>query len=147
MPSLTLIRGLPGSGKSTLAKALLRSMSSSTRHFEADMFFVDKTTGVYEFKPMRIGDAHDWCQMETQSALIDGESVIVSNTFTKLSEMTPYFEFALSLTGKLPNVILCQGQFGSVHGIPDQVMVNMRKRFAHDISPLVDQFTKFEDLG
>lgn len=141
-PSLTLIRGLPGSGKSTLAKSLLRSMPPGTCHFEADMYFV--LQGVYEFKPEQIGNAHDWCQMQTQNALFDGYSVIVSNTFTKLSELEPYFEFTRSITEKLPNVILCQGQFESIHGVPDQVMVNMRKRFAFDISPLVDKFKDLE---
>lgn len=142
MASLALIRGLPGSGKSTLAKALQESLKAL--HFEADMFFIDSITGEYKFDGMKIGDAHEWCHTATRTMLEAGCNVIVSNTFTKLSEMNSYFEIAKDLGLALPNVILCQGIFGSVHGVPDQVMINMRKRFAYDISPLVDKFKDLE---
>lgn len=150
MGRLTLIRGLPGSGKSTLAKALCSMLNSDevyTTHLEADMYFVDKTTGVYEYNRMEIGDAHEWCQSETYSELMAGRSVIVSNTFTKMSEMESYFHIAQDCLGTVPNIILCQGDYGSVHGVPENIMENMRKRFEYNITPLWDSFNPLVNFG
>ncbi len=75
--TLTLIRGLPGSGKSTLAKTF-----TDATHLEADMYFVDKH-GDYHYDATKVRLAHNWCQEETQGALLRGESVVISNTFIR----------------------------------------------------------------
>lgn len=136
--SLTIIRGLPGSGKSTLAKALRIAYGHlTTVHFEADQFFV--VDGKYQFDGMRIGEAHAWCQTEVDNALFYKQDVIVSNTFTTHKELKPYFEMAKKYKVNV-QVILCQGNFGSIHEVPEHVIHNMRQRFAYDLTSL------FEDL-
>lgn len=140
MPArLTLIRGLPGSGKSTLAKQLVQGLGGV--HYEADQYFIDPITGEYEFDINRLIDAHDTCQDMTICALKAGSHVIVSNTFTTLREMHVYFDMAAEY-GVSPNVILCQMNFGSIHGIPHQTFMRMKKRFQYDIAPLLSWHKK-----
>lgn len=139
MNTLTLIRGLPGSGKSTLAKKLKSVATAITEHFEADQFFI--VDGVYTFDATKLGQAHFWCMRETDDALFYKKDVIVSNTFTKLKEMRPYFEIAQK-NGASVNVILCQNSFGSIHDVPQETLDAMKARFTYDIS---DLFTKADD--
>jgi hypothetical protein len=63
----------------------------------------------------------------------------VSNTFTMLNELRPYFEGAKEY-GIIPTVITMNGNFGSIHGVPEAKMQAMRDRFCHDISPLFEEF-------
>lgn len=132
MTTLTIIRGLPGSGKSTLAK-LIKLYRIDTMHFEADMYFMNE--GKYEYDGMKIGAAHEWCQSKVDDSLWYKQDTIVSNTFTRIKEMRPYFDMAKEHKAEV-NVIHCQGNFKNIHGVPDEVMENMRKRFAYDISEL-----------
>ena len=131
MTTLTLIRGLPGSGKSTLAKQLTKA---NTFHIEADMYFVN-SDGKYMFDISKIGSAHSWCQQETELNMHYGRDVIVSNTFTTLKELRPYFEIA-SKYNVVPHVILCQGNYKNVHDVPPETLEKMRSRFHLDISSL-----------
>jgi predicted kinase len=62
MKELFLLRGLPGSGKSTLARSLT---TNDAIHIEADMFFVDSSTGEYRFDATKLKDAHKWCRDHT----------------------------------------------------------------------------------
>jgi predicted kinase len=134
MTSLTIIRGVPGSGKSTLAKKLQKAMGTmTTDHFEADQFFI--VDGVYKYDGMKIGAAHEWCQKQVDDALFYKRDVIVSNTFTTIKEMKAYFEMAKT-HGVVPQVIHCQNEYGSVHGVPEAVMGKMRERFTYDLSSL-----------
>lgn len=136
-PTLTLIRGLPGSGKSTLAKQMRYGRDIS--HFEADMFFVDGY-GVYKYDSTRITLAHMWCRDSTIKELLRNNDVIVSNTFTTLREMRPYFELANELDLNPPAVILCQGSFGSIHNVPADVVSRMSARLEYNITSLYDDF-------
>lgn len=140
MRNLTLIRGLPGSGKSTLAKALQALYGA--KHYEADQYFMKD--GEYRFDGNRISDAHDWCQQMTYEALNEGHHVIVSNTFTKLRELRPYYDIALGFK-ILPHVILSQSNYGSVHGVPDSVLENMKNRFHFDLSEINTTYKKMID--
>lgn len=133
MPSLILIRGLPGSGKSTIARRLCRV--PNTAHFEADMFFMEN--GEYKFDASMLPNAHRWCQNETRSALQAGMDVVVSNTFTTLREMEPYFAMAREF-GLTPNVVLAEGDFGNVHGVPAEALERMKRRFQYDLRPLYE---------
>lgn len=136
---LILIRGVPGSGKSTLAKKLVHELPCNVvLNIEADAFFIDNQ-GNYKFDPTRIKDAHSWCQAETEHALKHGASVIVSNTFTQLWEMQPYFEMAEKYGAEVV-VYLCQGNFKNVHGVPDAKVKQMRDRFEYDVSHLFERF-------
>lgn len=125
MPTLYIIRGLPGSGKSTLAKLLIQK-GHAVEHFEADMYFMKD--GVYQFDKMRLFAAHEWCYREVESALWSGNNVVVSNTFTRATEMEDY----LILTEKQcwpTEVWECTGKFQNVHGVPEETLSRMRARF------------------
>lgn len=128
---LILIRGLPGSGKSTLAQCLMRSFGHA--HLEADQFFM--RDGRYDFRAADLPLAHQWCQNETRRLLTSGMTVIVSNTFTTVKELRPYFDIAAEFE-LIPQVIACQNEFGSIHNVPEETMTRMRQRWAWDISEL-----------
>lgn len=131
-PKLIIVRGIPGSGKSTFAKSL------GIPHFEADQYFVGDD-GVYRFDFAKLGAAHSWCREQVAKTLFNGESVVVSNTSTTLKELRPYFEVGLE-HGIVPTVLTMNGNFGSIHGVPEDKMSAMRDRFAHDVSPLFKEF-------
>ncbi|MFV0447151.1 MAG: ATP-binding protein [Vibrio sp.] len=121
MLTLTLIRGLPGSGKSTLAKTF------EGIHLEADMYFVNQQ-GEYRYRPEAIGEAHQWCQNQTDYWLQQGKNVIVSNTFVKLWEMSAYETLAKKYHAKL-NIIVCRESYGNIHGVREDVIERMRKEW------------------
>jgi predicted kinase len=121
MATLALIRGLPGSGKSTFAKKLV-----GFEHYEADMFFMKD--GKYCYDKAKIAAAHTWCQQMTAEALALGNNVVVSNTFTRIAEMEPYFQIADRFDA---NVIVVEtnGRWPNVHGVPQEVIERMRARW------------------
>lgn len=129
--ALILVRGLPGSGKSTLAQKMANS--SGHAHLEADQFFM--RNGHYDFRIEDLSLAHRWCQNETRRLLQLGMTVIVSNTFTTVKELRPYFDIAAEFV-LIPQVIACQNQFTSVHNVPEETMARMRQRWTWDISEL-----------
>ena len=133
---LVLIRGLPGSSKSTFAEELTQYKSYSI-HLEADQFFIED--GIYTWEASKVGAAHRWCQDETKLALQEKYDVVVSNTFTTISELRPYFEIARSF-GIVPNVITCQNEFGNVHYVPQTTLDKMKTRFQYDISSLFKEY-------
>jgi predicted kinase len=118
---LVLIRGLPGSGKSTLAKAMKDHV-----HLEADMYFM--VDGEYRFDHGNIKRAHEWCQSECFNHLKAGRSVVVSNTFTQKWELRAYLDMAKRL-GVPVKVVVADGQYKNVHGVPDDVIEKMRQRW------------------
>lgn len=95
---LYLLRGPSGTGKSTVARHLIahntRDHCWSCRHFESDMFFTGDD-GIYRFNITKLKTAHQWCQLETERAmLLQVPLVIVSNTFIAYWEMERYLELA-----------------------------------------------------
>lgn len=138
MNTLTIVRGLPGSGKSTLAQKLRIAYGTAiTDHFEADQFFMKD--GVYKWDGMQIGEAHDWCRNSVDEALFYKRDVIVSNTFTTIKELRPYFTIAKVNNAKV-NVIVCQSNFGNIHDVPDKSLQAMKSRFVWDISELFVEY-------
>lgn len=123
---LYIIRGIPGSGKTTLAKKLLSSGVVS-KHFEADMFMLNKQ-GNYEFNPKKLKDCHNNCFDKVKYALCSGVSVVVSNTFTRHWEYLPYVDLAEEL-GCDYTMLVCQGNFENEHGVPAEVVSSMKSRF------------------
>jgi hypothetical protein len=93
--------------------------STFYKHFEADDFWKDK-----EFDPSLLKEAHRVCQENTRKALEDDWSVIVSNTFTQLWEMQPYFDMTKDVT-----VFRMTGDYGSIHNVPQQTINKMKQRF------------------
>lgn len=124
---LTLIRGLPGSGKSTRAKAMVSQYRGSILHLEADMYFVDKQ-GIYRFDESKLSNAHQWCRAKTEQGLVEGSSVIVSNTFVQRWEIEPYYYLAKKLKVEF-EVLVCTGEFGSIHNVPEETIEKMKKRW------------------
>ena len=122
MPELVIISGLPGSGKSTLAKAM-----TGHTHYEADMWFVDEQTGEYVFDRTQVGHAHNWCKSSVRCALEEGKDVVVSNTFTQQWEVNPYLAMATEL-GATVRHIEATGSYGSIHGVPEEVIKAMANR-------------------
>lgn len=118
---LVLIRGLPGSGKSTLA----RSMNGYAHH-EADHYF--ERGGEYRFDPAQLPVAHANCLQHTEQSLNAGVPTVVSNTFTRKWEMQPYFDLANRLNVPV-RVIEATGCWSNVHGIPQEAIERMQKRW------------------
>jgi deoxyadenosine/deoxycytidine kinase len=124
--TLFIIRGLPGSGKSTLAE-LLAAVYHTEHWYEADMYF-EGPEG-YKFDPRLLADAHDWCLDNAIHAMQDSaHCVIVSNTFTRNTEMDSYLEIAEDLEYHI-QVIHCEGKFGSIHGVPQETIDKMYARW------------------
>jgi len=119
---LYIIRGLPGSGKTTLAQ---RMSAGSIAHYEADMFF--ELDG-YQFDASKLKQAHEWCYRQTEKQVIEGNDVIVANTFTRLREIQPYVEMAEGY-GEFVTIITCTGNFRSVHDVPETTIDKMKARF------------------
>jgi hypothetical protein len=119
---LYIIRGLPGSGKSTLAKTL-KSHGVVNRHYEADMFMVN-ADGQYEFDPAKLKHCHAECLRLTAYGLRCRERVAVSNTFTRFWEMQPYLDLGFPTT-----VIVCEGNYQNIHGVPPEKVNEMRSRW------------------
>ena len=126
--TLYLIRGLPGAGKSTLAESLLEA-NLVQRICEADSYFLDEG-GVYRFDGTFLGKAHDLCYNLVERAILSGESVAVSNTFTTEREMQKYVDLAKEQGIKLVSLVV-ENRHGntSVHDVPEAAMRRMRERF------------------
>ena len=136
MTKMVLVRGLPGSGKSTIAKNLI----GWYWHLETDQYWMKD--GEYKFDASKLGVAHQWCQDETHSLLSRGFSAVVSNTFTTKKELRPYFEIAKEFD-IVPQVILCQAQYGNIHNVPEETLRKMKARFDYNIDDLYEEYEIF----
>lgn len=120
---LILVRGLPGSGKSTFAKSLL-ARNPSMKHFEADMYF--SRDGEYKFDPTKLRVAHQWCWEATCEAMLEGQDVVVTNTFTQLWELDRYLNFRHRFE---VIVVEMRTMWGNIHGVPPEKIEAMENRW------------------
>lgn len=119
MKNVILIRGIPGSGKSTLYE---KNFKNTHMLLEADQYFMvgDK----YCFDASKLKDAHGWCQWKFDQCIYNDIPVVVANTFTKRWEMQYYLDRAEDAS-----VIRMETQYGNIHGVPDNVVQQMKSRF------------------
>tara|TARA_Y100001956_G_scaffold16659_1_gene16173 strand:+ start:6076 stop:6402 length:327 start_codon:yes stop_codon:yes gene_type:complete len=96
-------------------------------HFEADMYFVDEQ-GRYCYEAEKIPQAHQWCQEMTKKSLQNKESVVVSNTFIRRWEIVPYMKMAKRFGARF-EVIECHEQYGNIHGVKPETVLQMKKRW------------------
>ena len=121
---LILVRGHSGSGKSTFAASFV---PFGYKHFENDSFFVGED-GVYTFDFAFHQVAKDECVKKAVQALRDGESVVVSNTFTKVVEMDSLFSFAKDL-GIAIRIFELENDFANTHNVREAVIIEKKAAF------------------
>jgi predicted kinase len=98
---LYILRGISGSGKSTLAKKIIEENEVEQQQnvilvFSSDDYFINRTTGVYEFEGAKIGRAHEWNQNRVKKAMTNNQQlIIVDNTNTQRWEAKPYVVMAV----------------------------------------------------
>lgn len=114
------IRGWSGSGKSTLAKSL------GVPVYEADDYFTDKN-GNYNFDAQLLPWAHEHCFRRFRAAMLAGKECVVSNTFTRVSELQPYIDLCNQL-GVEYTVVRCHGNFPNTHGVPEDKVLLQKER-------------------
>jgi predicted kinase len=87
--TLTLMQGIPGSGKTTVAAQL--SSATGAAIFSTDDFWL-MASGVYDYDPNRIAEAHQWNQREVAKAMAAEEysNIIIDNTNIKREHIEPY---------------------------------------------------------
>jgi predicted kinase len=124
--SMTIICGPAGYGKTTLATKLWRENKTGNLMFiyEADQWMMEN--GQYKFDPMKLGYCHRMCQENTERALADGHSVIVSNTTLRRKDLNVYLDIAAAHSVPV-RVIKMQQEYGSVHNVPDFKVEMMKK--------------------
>lgn len=129
MKTLYLIRGVSGSGKSSLAEEMLDGLMVYY-HYEADMYFMSDL-GDYRWNPAELGNAHKWCQEQTERRLCDGYSVAVSNTTTTEAEVEIYRKIAEECNARFVSLVVESRHDGkNIHGVPPEKVEQMRKRFS-----------------
>lgn len=121
---LVIVRGHPGSGKSTFAKTF---SDKGYKHFENDSFFVDEK-GNYSFDFAFHQKAKDVCVQNVINSIISGDSVVVSNTYTKIKEMDDIIDFVNEM--KVPyRIFEMYYNFENVHSVPDSVVDEKKQNF------------------
>lgn len=125
---VTIMRGSPGSGKSTYANSIKGTVVS------ADQFFID-ATGVYNFDPRRLGEAHRWCMRRFIDLLAERacEHVVVDNTNINIEDIAPYVAVAEAF-GAETTVVQVEpanqqvAAMRNIHGVPELKVMDMARR-------------------
>ena len=97
---------------------------------EADKYFIN-ASGVYEFNPSKLSEAHNYCYIRAMDNLIEGRDVIVSNTSTTEKEVQMYQQLAEELGVNFVSLIVENRHGGkNVHGVPEDKIQQMKNRFS-----------------
>tara|TARA_Y200000002_G_C22622343_1_gene638745 strand:+ start:146 stop:724 length:579 start_codon:yes stop_codon:yes gene_type:complete len=87
-----LICGPSGCGKSTKAKQL-SNIIPDVKHFENDNHCIDEN-GMYKFDSTKVDENRLKTQDQVRFSMLKNDIIIVSNTFTNLEELEPYYKLA-----------------------------------------------------
>jgi len=120
MSQLILVRGIPGSGKSSLAKTY------DCFHLEADMFVT--RDGKYQWKPETVKQSHEFIGELAERIMETGADLVISNTFTRVSEMQKYLDLAEDFCYEV-TVLRCENRFKNEHGVSQEILDKMASRF------------------
>lgn len=127
-PTLYLIRGVCGAGKTTLAKDLV-DRGFADRWLEADQYFMQGDE--YVFEADKLLDAHNWCRIAAKHTLIQGRSVVVSNTSTTEREVVVYQRIAEDYDANFVSLIVeNRNNTKNVHNVPEEKIQQMKERFS-----------------
>ena len=123
---LILVRGIPGSGKSKAAERVVRTIGENAVHLESSMYF--KADDDYKFKSTQIKESHLWCLRVAKAKLLEGKTVVVANTFTRMWEMEPFLTLASNM--KIPTIVLkAVGTGKNKMGVPEGTIKHMTQRW------------------
>ena len=143
MKKLIILRGVSGSGKSTKAVELTSELrdvypDSLSIICSADMFFINRTSGEYEFDAQKLGHAHLWCKTRAETAMVLGaELIIIDNTNTQKWEFKDYidmaklygYESSQEVCGDINDEYLIVYADRNKHGVPLSVIKKQAARF------------------
>jgi ATP-dependent phosphoenolpyruvate carboxykinase len=126
--TLYLIRGLAGTGKTTLAEAI------TPYNVAADML-----PGLYNkdgsYNKEKMGESHQWCKDTVERWMLQNKNKIaVHNTFVLNAYIEPYERLAIKYNYRF-QVIKCEKEHGSVHGVPEEMMKKWRETW-EDYKPI-----------
>ena len=94
----------------------------------ADQYFEKFNNNKYDYKLLT--KAHQYCYQSVKQELVNGKSVIVSNTMTSKEEVKEYEDLAKELNVKFVCLILENRHNGnSVHNVPTSSIEQMKNRF------------------
>ena len=144
---VVIMRGVSGAGKSTF----VRKHFADAKVCSADSFFM--RGGEYKFNPALLGKAHGACKNDFVSALNDDsvKTIVVDNTNTRNREMKFYIETALRNSDVTVYVVELTTPVGvaagrNVHGVPREVVQNMRDRF-ENLAPKWVHHPRVHEVG
>jgi predicted kinase len=124
---LYLIRGLPGSGKSTFAATLAQSLDCP--HYEHDQYLYTEE-GEYLWTEGRMAFAYRQCLLDTESVMLLGSDVVVSNVFPKGKSMRSYRKLAEQYGYRITYIVVENRRGGvNIHDVPANVLDSMRSAF------------------
>ena len=134
MNSLYLIRGASGAGKSTLVEALMSDKPHAIA-FSADDYM--RKGGEYKYDKRRIGLVHMICVSQVEKHMNPNpkgnggwKDIFVHNTFTKTSDMKPYYKLAEKYNYKVFSIIVENRHNGeSIHDVPESTLETQKERF------------------
>jgi predicted kinase len=129
MTTVIILRGIPGSGKTTWANDFA-ARHPGTIIASADDAFQTETD--YNYVETMVSAAHLACRIRVERAIYAGAPfVLVDNTHTRRWEYARTIDIARN-AGALIFQHVCTGNWPSVHEVPADKMVHMRKRFEPD---------------
>jgi predicted kinase len=123
---LYLMSGPPGSGKSAKARLIARDKLAVILSTD-DFHHTDPNNPhLYLFENTRAGECHLANQERCRYFMQKGVNVIIDNTNLTNRQIGPYVRLAREF-GFDVEIVYCEGDYGSVHGVPAEVIEKMRK--------------------